>query len=196
MRLTGRRTDSYFVPGLLVLAALLCLSFTGPPESGIYMVRKGSIRFVSDAPLETIKGSSQELRGVIDAGKRTFAFSVSNRSIHGFNSPLQQEHFYENYIEADRFPSSTFEGKIIEEIDFTKNGDYTVRAKGMLNIHGVARERIIKSNLRVDGDKLTVTARFTVLLEDHQITIPRIVYQKIAEEVAVEVEAEFALKTP
>ena len=111
-----------------------------PGADEIYITRKGTARFISDAPFETIRGASNELRGIIDATSRTFAFSVNNHTIKGFNSPLQQEHFYENYIEADKYPVSTFEGKIIEQVDFTQNGDYTVRAKGKLTIHGVAQE--------------------------------------------------------
>ena len=189
---TDRTGLLYRIAGSLLFLILTALS--AGPSREVYLITKGTIRFLSDAPLETIRGSSQELKGAIDPEKRTFVFSVSNRSIHGFNSPLQQQHFYDNYIEADKYPKSTFDGKIIEEIDFTKNGEYTVRAKGMLNIHGVSRERIIKSSLRIEGGKLFVTSRFTILLNEHEITIPRIVYQKIAEEVTVEVDAEFSLK--
>jgi polyisoprenoid-binding protein YceI len=167
-----------------------------PADGPVYLISRGSIHFVSEAPYETIRGSSDELKGAIDAGNRTFAFTVRNRSIKGFNSPLQQEHFYENYIEADKYPASSFEGKIIEEIDFQKEGEYTVRAKGILNIHGVPQERIIKSTLRIRGGHLFVTSHFTILLEEHQITIPRIVYQKISKEIAITVEAEFIPKKP
>jgi len=179
-----------------VLCSLLFASiiFTGInfPESHIYKCRKGAISISSDAPLEIIKASSQELKGIIDADKRTFAFSIKNRSIKGFNSPLQQEHFYENYIEAKKYPVSTFEGKIIEQLDFSKDGDYTVRAKGILNIHGVSQERIIKSTLRIHNGIFFVSAHFMVMLSEHNITIPKIVYQKIAEEITIDVEAEFA----
>jgi hypothetical protein len=178
--------------GIFIL--FLCIIFTGStlPESHLYKTYKGGISISSEAPLEIIRASSRELKGVIDADKRTFAFSINNRSIKGFNSPLQQEHFYENYIEAQKFPVSTFEGKIIEQIDFRKNGEYAVRAKGILNIHGVAQERIIKSSLRVQDNVLYVKSTFTVLLSEHNITIPKIVYQKIAEEITIGVDAEFA----
>src|SRR5512138_939364 len=169
-----------------LLAALLFNSGNIPPAGPVFLISKGSIRFVSVAPYETIRGSSDELKGAIDAGNRTFAFSVSNRSIKGFNSPLQQEHFYENYIEADSYPASTFEGKIIEEIDFTRDGEFIVRAKGILNIHGVPRERIIKSTLRIQNGNLYVKSHFSILLEEHQITIPKIVYQKISKEILID----------
>jgi hypothetical protein len=179
-----------------LVALLVTLTSGTAVPTDIYLISKGSIRFVSDAPMETIRGSSPRLKGLINAVNRTFAFSVSNNTIVGFNSPLQQEHFYENYIEAEKFPNSSFEGKIIEQVDFSKDGEHTVRAKGMLNIHGVSKERIIKSTLQIRKGTLFVKAVFTVLLEDHNIKIPRIVFQKIAREVTVEVEAEYKLSEP
>jgi polyisoprenoid-binding protein YceI len=149
---------------------------------------------VSDAPLELIKASSTKLQGAIDADKRTFAFSIPTSSFKGFNSPLQQEHFYENYIEVKAYPVSKFEGKIIEQIDLLNNGNYTVRAKGKLNIHGVEQERIIKVQLRVSDGVIYAQTDFTVILQDHNITIPKVVFQKIAEEIKVLVEVEFDKK--
>jgi hypothetical protein len=44
------------------------------------------------------------------------------QTFEGFNSALQREHFNENYIESNRFPDASFNGKIIEDIDFAKDG--------------------------------------------------------------------------
>jgi polyisoprenoid-binding protein YceI len=151
----------------------------------------GEIRIKSDAPLELIEASSRQLKGVIDITGRSFSFSVNTRSIQGFNSPLQQEHFYENYMETSKYPVSTFKGKIIEQVDLSVDGNYQVRAKGMLNVHGIEQERIIKADIKVIGEFITVTSSFTVPLTDHNITIPKIVYQKIAEEILVTVTANF-----
>lgn len=151
----------------------------------------GTISIKSDAPLELIEASSNELKGVIDITGRSFSFSVNNRTFKGFNSKLQQEHFYENYIEAGKYPQSTFKGKIIEQVDLSIDGNYQVRAKGLLNIHGIDQERIIKADIKVKGGQITVISTFTVPLTDHNITIPKIVYQKIAEEVMVNVSAGF-----
>lgn len=160
-------------------------------NDAIVSTKTGVIRIKSDAPLELIQASSHELKGVIDIAKRTFSFSVKSRSIQGFNSPLQQEHFYENYIEATRYPLSTFTGKIIEQVNLATDGNYQVRAKGMLTIHGVEQERIIKVNLKVSNGIIKADAVFMVPLSDHNITIPKVVYQKIAEEILVTVNATF-----
>ncbi len=169
----------------------LWIAFVYQQQTGNYICQKGNIQFRSDAPLELIRASSNELKGVIDTDANTFAFSVSNKSFMGFNSPLQREHFNENYIESLKYPKSTFTGKIIEKIDYQVPGKYTVRAKGQLTIHGVAQERIIKSQIEVKGNKLLVSAAFSVLLADHDISIPRIVQQKIANEIDVQVTGEF-----
>lgn len=179
---------------------LAMISFVfGPapaPEAKLYEVSKGTVYFRSDAPLELIEASSTALRGLINTEERTFAFSVPMTSFEGFNSPLQRVHFNENYMESKEYPNANFSGKIIENIDFTKDGRYTVRAKGQLNVHGVKRERIIRSELHVEGGQLEVRANFTVLLAEHDISIPKIVHQKIAEEIGVDIEATFLPKTP
>lgn len=172
---------------LFLLLFLLCVS--GSRAQQVFYTEKGQVEFVSDAPLELIRASSKSLKGALDLEKRTFAFSINNNSFMGFNSPLQQEHFYENYIESHKYPVSVFQGKIIEDHDFSKNGTYQLRAKGDFEIHGIKQERIIKATMTRKGDQLEIKAEFRLPLEDHDIKIPRIVYQKIAEVIDVNIQA-------
>lgn len=118
-----------------------------------YITSRGEISFTSEAPLEVIKAQSKELKGPFDADKKTFAFTVPVKSFEGFNSPLQREHFNENYMESTQYDKATFNGKIIEQIDFTKDGEYEVRAKGKLNVHGIEQERIIKATISTKDGK-------------------------------------------
>jgi hypothetical protein len=172
---------------LFIIIILLANITKGQP---IFLTRTGTATFVSNAPLEIIKAESKEVHGAIDLTKRTFVFTIDNKSFKGFNSALQQEHFYENYMETQNFPSSSFKGKIIEDIDLNSSQLQTIRAKGMLDIHGVAQERIIKGTVSIVEGKIQLGADFTILLEDHQIKIPKVVNQKIAERIDVSVTAE------
>ena len=160
----------------------------------VYMTRIGNVSFVSNAPLEIIKANSSNLGGAINLNDNKFAFIIPNQSLKGFNSELQQEHFYENYMEVEKYPNSTFEGKIIEKLDVNSTEVQHVRAKGKLNIHGVEKERIIEATVQFNGEIIIVQADFTVELEDHNIHIPKIVNQKIAETIEVKVNAELLLK--
>jgi hypothetical protein len=163
-------------------------------SQSIYLTYNGIATFTSDAPLEMITASSDQVQGAVDLSDRSFLFSIENKSFKGFNSSLQQEHFYENYMEVRKYPKSTFNGKIIEELDLSSIQEQVVRAKGILNIHGAEQERIIKGTLRITGEKLVLHADFTVPLEDHNIKIPKVVNQKIAEIINVSFSAEMTLK--
>lgn len=148
--------------------------------------------FTSNAELELIKASSNQVQGLIDPASKEFAFSVDVISFEGFNSSLQRDHFNEKYMESDRFPKARFSGKIIEPIDFSADGSYDVRAKGNLEIHGQKQTRIIKSRVTITNGVLNIEARFLVPLTDHNISIPAIVSQKIATEIEVEFKATMA----
>lgn len=177
-----------------LFSILLFLPLFSTAQS-LWVTEKGSIQFKSDAPLEMIQAASKEMKGVIDIKERTFAFSVPVSSFQGFNSPLQREHFNENYMESVKYPQATFSGRIIEEADLSKPGEYTVRAKGMLTVHGISRERIIKSKLVVNGSSCNISSFFTVLLADHDISIPKVVHQKIAGEIELRVDAVMSLQS-
>jgi len=170
------------------------LSFKAIAPGIIYNVNNGSIAFRSDALLELIKANSNELKGVVEVEKKQFAFKVRTASFTGFNSPLQKEHFNENYMESNTFPYASFEGKIIEDIDLNTDGTYNVRAKGNLTIHGVTQERIIKSELQVKNKIVYLKSNFSVLLADHNVTIPKVVHEKLASEIYIEVKATLVSK--
>lgn len=175
---------------IFLLILLLTLTSDAVPQTGIFKTDEGKIAFRSDAPLEIIKAASGKLSGLIDEGKRTFAFKLTVRTFEGFNSVLQQIHFNENYLETDKFPDATFLGKIIEPIDFSKPGKTIIRAKGILKIHGIEQERIIKSEVTVLEHKIHIESFFTVQLADHGIRIPKIVHEKIANEIKVNMTAD------
>lgn len=171
----------------IVFLALL-FGRTGAQDNN-YFTTSGSISFTSDAPLEVIKASSDHLDGVLNLDSREFLFNIAMNSFEGFNSSLQRTHFNENYLETEKYPKSSFAGKIIEEVDFHKMGKVRVRAKGKLLIHGVEQDRIIRCELDISRDKIDISSDFTVLLAEHDIKIPSIVQQKIAEEIDVRMRA-------
>lgn len=175
---------------VIIFGLLLLFTWSSQAQEVVFLTNSGKVHFKSEAPLEIIEATSNDLQGAIDPVNRTFAFSLDIKRFQGFNSPLQREHFLENYMEIIRFPKATFTGKLIESTDLRQDGEYSVRAKGKLDIHGAVQERIIKSEVSSKNGKLFLRSTFTVPLKDHNITIPKIVYQKIAEEITVTIEAE------
>lgn len=174
-----------------IFACILPLLTAGLSLHGqvLYQWQSGSIAFVSDAPLELIAAETDHFQFAVDTAKREFAIRIDIRSFEGFNSALQQEHFRENYMEVDRYPHAIFTGKILESMAMNTE-PFNITAKGPLHIHGQSSERIIEATCQYGTDgRLTVTSEFSVPLADHDIEIPRIVHQKIAEVIHVDFQA-------
>ncbi|MFZ1676780.1 MAG: YceI family protein [Saprospiraceae bacterium] len=166
----------------------LCLS-----QAQRYVVQNGEATFISEAPLENIKAESKSIRGVINPDSKEFAFSVKINSFKGFNSEIQRVHFLENYMEQTKYPEATFSGKFIENIPFDSPGTYSVRAKGVLEIHGVRLERIIRGTIVLKPGEVMMICDFSIPLSDHGITIPKIVSQKISEQIDVNLNIDFVI---
>ena len=167
----------------------LAVIFVHTTYAQLYICKDGLIKFTSEAPLELIKAQSNKTNGVIDAATKMVAFSVLIETFEGFNSGLQKEHFRENYMETGKYKTAVFKGKIIEDVDFSKNGMYTVRAKGTFNIHGAEKEKIVKTKITIKDKEILVETNFEVPLDDHKISVPKVVNQKIASVIQVEVKA-------
>jgi len=177
---------SFFVRLVGLLLYLFAVDSTAQQK---FSTTKGEVSFASKAELELIQARSTETQGLIDPANNQFAFSVAIQSFRGFNSDLQRQHFNDNYMESATYARATFAGKIIEQINFDKDSTYTVRAKGDLEIHGQKQSRIIRSKVTIRNKTLTVESDFTVPLADHNISIPKIVNQKIASEIEVSFRA-------
>jgi len=175
---------------VLVLLVVFLTSFSY--DNNIYFTNSGKVNFKSEAPLELIKASSNKLAGILNINDKEFVFSLPMKSFDGFNSPLQKVHFNENYIESDKFPEAKFKGKIIEDFNFNEPGSYKVRAKGKFSIHGKENPMTIRCDLELTKTEIRVNSEFSILLKDHDIEIPTIVNQKLAQKIDVSVK--FILK--
>lgn len=159
------------------------------PVPGNYSVTKSKVSFLSKAPLEQIEATSEELKGMISQIENTFAFTIAYTSFMGFNSPLQREHFNENFMESDKYSNASYAGRIIDPVAWNDTGTSDVRVKGTLDIHGIQHERILPAKVTVKQDYILIYCQFPIKIADHNITIPRVLNQKIAEEVTVTVAA-------
>ncbi len=146
----------------------------------------GIISFFSKAPLEDIEGVNKKVTMVLKTTTNDIQFGVTMLNFK-FSKPLMEEHFNENYVESDKFPICTFKGRINETVDYTKDGDYKVTAKGTLDLHGVAKEVEIPGTLTIKGGNILLNSKFNIKVADYKIKVPSMYVQNIAEEVEVTV---------
>ena len=104
-----------------------------------------------------------------------------------------EEHFNENYLESEKFPRSTFKGKItnLAAVDFTKPGKYEVTVEGDLNIHDVTNKVSVKGNIEVVPGGIIANSKFNIVPEDYKIKIPAVVRNNIAKTIEVTVSIKY-----
>lgn len=142
--------------------------------------------FFSSTPIEDIKALSDKTSAVLISKSGEFAFNVPIKSFE-FEKKLMQEHFNENYMESDDYPSAAFKGTIAPNINWSKNGEFNVTAKGILSVHGVNKPRNIPAKIIIKDGLVTISSAFDVACSDHNIEIPTLVFTKIAKVISVKV---------
>lgn len=173
--------------GILLTSCLLMIGGVTKAQT-LYTSKNAALSFFSEAPIEDIRGQASDGVSALDVQSKAVYFKVKIRSFQ-FNKALMQEHFNENYLESSKYPYAEFKGKIIDSIDLSREGSYSVKVRGTLNLHNVMKEYIVKADISVKDGKVSAHSTFPVRLADHHIKIPRIVIKNIAEVVEISVLA-------
>jgi len=158
------------------------------------MVSKTSeVKFFSKTPVEDIEAVNKKSRAVINPATMDIAVKITNTDFD-FPNNLMEEHFNEKYMESEKYPSSSFTGKLNKKIDFSVPGSHEVEAIGKLNMHGVIKDKTLKGTVVVTAEGVTLKSKFDVMLVDYNIDRPTIVIAKIAEKIDISTTFYFTLK--
>jgi YceI-like domain len=162
----------------------------------IYMTKMGKVSFKSRAKSpEKVEADNNEVSSVFNAQSGEMVFAILVKSFH-FVSALMEEHFNENYVESNKYPKSTFKGKIINlsSVNFLKDGVYPVNAEGDLTFHGITKKVSSTGSMVIKAGKINAVSKFQLKLKDFNISIPSLVADKISEDIDIEVECNYELK--
>ena len=176
-----------------LIAVLGLILFSFQVNGQLYMAQNGEVSFFSKTPLEDIDALNKQVGSIINTDNNEVAVQMRVTNFV-FPNKLMQEHFNENYLESDKFPSATFKGKIRESVDLKVPGTYSVTAAGSATIHGVSRSIEIKGTIVSTGDQISLNCQFDIKLVDYKIDIPKIVFAKIAEVIRVSSKINYVKK--
>jgi hypothetical protein len=151
-----------------------------------YSAEKGLISFFSDATIEDIKADNNLVGSLFNSATGDIVYIVKVRDFR-FDKSLMREHFNEKYMESEKFPKSTFQGKILG-FKVGGVGEQKVKASGKLTIHGITKDVEIPGILEFSNGKAILKSTFIVKLKDYEIKIPKLIWQNIAEEIEVKID--------
>ncbi len=169
----------------LLLVAIVLFPLGGHAQKR-YFSEKSTITFFSEGVIEDIKATNTKVTSIFDLANGDVAYLLSPKDFQ-FDKKLMQVHFNEKYMESEKFPKSTFQGKILG-YDASSGQLQQVKAQGKLTIHGVTRDIDVPGTLHIEGNTVNVKSKFMVKLVDYNIKVPQIVWQNIAQEVEVTVQ--------
>lgn len=167
----------------------MLLSFTTGVNAQRYFTREGKISFYSETPVENIEAHNNKVLCIIDLSKGQVAVDMLIKSFE-FKKKLMQEHFNENYMESDKFPKATYKGSFEspEKLKSLTDGTYTLPVTGEISVHGVKQPLNKEIELVVNNGMILTAFDFEVKVADHNIKIPNLVIDNIAETIQVKVD--------
>ena len=158
-----------------------------------YLTKTGVVNFEASVPsVEEVKATNNAVTAIINSDSGEFAALVLVKGFR-FKNALMEEHFNENYAESDTYPKVTFKGKIKDFSLDKLNSTSSFIADGVLTFHGKTKQlEVIILNITKREDTISISSVFNVNVSDFDIKIPKIVRDKVNEN--VEVSFNFNLK--
>lgn len=158
-----------------------------------YATRTGHIAFFSETPVENIEAHNNKVTSVWDVTTGAIQFAALIKAFE-FEKALMQEHFNENYMESNTYPKAEFKGTVdgLSADQIKEPGTYDVKVTGDLTVHGVTKQVSHPGKITVNEDgSMKAVSEFIVKPEDHDIEIPGVVRNNIAEEITVKVDLDY-----
>ncbi|MBS1600412.1 MAG: YceI family protein [Bacteroidetes bacterium] len=176
---------------LFILSAILLLPVSILFAQDKFFTKTGKIYFNSTAKLEKVEATNRSVISVLDSKTGNIQFAVMLKGFE-FEKALMQEHFNENYVESDKYPKAEFVGQITNngDIKYGKDGVYTAKVKGKMNLHGQSKEIEASGRITVKGGHVAMNADFSIMLSDYKIDIPGIVKENISNETKITMDCQ------
>ena len=162
-------------------------------SQGKYLTKTGELRFEASVPsFEEVAAKNNAVTAIMNTENGEIAALALINGFR-FKNALMEEHFNENYAESNKYPKAIFQGKV--ENFSMENATGNFKITGKLTFHGVTKTiEDIPVSVKKNGDKITIIGSFKVLAPDFNIEIPKIVRNKIAEDVQVSFSFELLKK--
>ena len=158
-----------------------------------YLTKNGTVLFEASVPsFEEVKATNNSVTAILNADNGEFAALALVKGFR-FKNALMEEHFNENYAESDTYPKATFKG-IIQNFELEDlNKQYVLN--GSLSFHGVEKPfKDLNVILEQKDEVILLTGNLKTKASEFDIKIPKIVSEKIAEEILISFDFELKLK--
>ena len=159
-----------------------------------YYTKSGTISFEASVPaFEEVKATNNKVTAIFKPKTGDIAVLALVKGFR-FKVALMEEHFNENYAESDKFPKTTFSGKIQNYNSNILEGNNKVTIKGKLTFHGITNEVEVPGAILKNGKTIKLNVSFSLKPEDYHINIPKLIRKKVAETIDIKIDFDLLKK--
>ncbi|MFC0603288.1 YceI family protein [Winogradskyella pulchriflava] len=161
-----------------------------------YLTKTGTLSFEASVPsFEEVAAKNESVTAILNTENGDFAALALVKAFR-FKNALMEEHFNENYAESHKYPKATFKGSIEGfSLDALGESNSSTSIDGSLTFHGVTKQiDDIPLTIKVEDNNIIITGSFKVLVSDFDIEIPKIVANKLSNEVSISFNFELVKK--
>ncbi|HKI83769.1 MAG TPA: YceI family protein [Candidatus Krumholzibacteria bacterium] len=181
----------------LVLILLLRLTPALAREYDVNLQAKRDVRFRSTTDVNEFEGVTDHIDGYVllpdtapplgeDAKDSELHFEVELASLDT-GIGLRNRHMRDNYLQVEKYPYAVFSGTVAH-VESASGDTLQVTAKGEMQIHGKKKQMSIPCTVSPEDSGYRVHGAFTVLLSDFDISIPKIMFLQLDNEIHLEVD--------
>jgi hypothetical protein len=167
----------------ILFLSLATFAILGSATAQVFFTKSGNINFNSSSAVEKIAAKNNNVACKLNTATGDLDFVVLNKSFV-FDIQLMQEHFNENYMESEKFPKSSFKGKVTSAaaINYAADGSNKVTVAGTMNMHGISKQVSVPGTITIKGGKVSLNSSFAIILADYGIKVPGEVKDKISKD--------------
>ena len=150
----------------------------------IWTMRSGVLTVVSEATLNTVKGSTQKFDCDVNTKSKAVNFPCDATTLD-FGNPMIKENFSTQLLNTKKFPTITFIGSIVK----LDEGKKTISLKGVMEMNGQKKNIEVTSGWIKNQKDVKLDFIYEFMLSDFKIEVPNLLLDTISEKVSVSINA-------
>lgn len=173
----------------IVKLSVILLALLSAPDgyAQSFMTRTGYVEFHSTVPLHSFNGKSKHLVGKISMPDSTVDFYVDLTTLK--TGIGKRDRDMRKTLNTEKFPFAEFYGKLLTPVDLSDTTVQPARVRGEFKVHGISDKVTIEGSLKPTGEGLRIEASWILLLKDHDIEPPGILFYKVDQEQKIHINA-------
>lgn len=160
-----------------------------------YISKTGNIYFISKTEAIDIDANNYQVAAIYNSESNDIVVIALIKSFE-FELATADTHFNNTYMESDKFPKAVFKGSVegLNPTMMKKGEEYELTVVGKLTIHGITKKVSVLGKASLSREGINISTKFSVSIDDYNITVPKVVAGRIAKEIDVTYKATMKLK--